>query len=201
MEPDHSLLSLNRKNLVGALYLGVALVLLGQALGYAQAQDQWWSSSRQLEVTVTGVTFRLGYIASAISLVLVNASISNPTQFGGLKVSLIDLAVYVNSTTKDFSVFGSSQVAAKEQSYDRLIPASGALNISAALAVYSDVYDSLNQFLNTTKPADLRTFTQVDIDLQSSWGPFVVSYCYEKPANHITVCPPPRVAKPSGGGM
>ena len=199
MEPDHSLLSLNRKNLLGALYVGVALALIGPTAGYAQSQVQWWNSAQQLDITVEAVNFRLGSTALDVSLVLVNAFLANPTRYDGLKLLTINYAVYVNSTTESFSpVSGSSQVAAKEQPHERIIPASGSLDISTTLPVYTDAFDALRQFLNA-HPADLKTFTQIDIALQSSWGPFLVSYCYEKPDNRLTICPPPPQEKHYGG--
>src|SRR6059036_2437464 len=154
----------SKKSLLGLVYVGIAFGLLANSVYFAHSNEEWLRAASQLDAKVRSVSFDLG---STIPVAIVEATLENPTDIGGLELLLVIYQVFVNSTTQPFSVQGSSVVANVQVYYQERILSSSSLNITAAVRITTDTVAPLSKFLqqnNTT----LRTFVGISLQLRSS---------------------------------
>ncbi len=189
--------SLSGKQLAGLVYVAIALVVVGQAALQTQSNVQWFSSTANLTVYIENVTFHLDTTALGYAFVTVRASVDNPGDFNGLRVTDANYAVFVNSTSQSFSVQGSTIIGMSDFTIQKTVPSRRSLNITVPLPLLSDVVSPLKTFISTHQ-ADLVTFVGVTLFLDSSYGRLSIPYCYEIPGPVFAVCPPAR-PPPRGG--
>jgi len=190
-----------KTNLLGLVYVAIALGLVANAVYFIQVNAQWLRAADQLDAQVHSVSFNLG-TGSTAPVAIVKASLENPTGRGDLNLLLVTYQVFVNSTNQPFSVQGSSVVGTNDTAYGiggRLIPAQSSLNITTSIRITADTVDPLRTFLQTNN-ATLRIFVQIILLLHSSYISLNVPSCTELPGRIPTICPLPRSQTGGGGG-
>jgi hypothetical protein len=195
-----SLSELSRKQLVGLVYVGISLVIVGLASVETQAQVQWFASVASLSPQVDHVSF--SFVGFDKGFALVNASVENPSSSRDLTVTYSE-TLFVNSsttnaTTEYFTVQGSSEVAVFGNPIAKTIPPHGSIRLDANMTLFSDVVTPLHDFLQLHP--NPRIFVQLSLGLASSFGSFVPQYCYEVPRQPVLQCPAIRSSPVRGGG-
>lgn len=187
---------LSQKALAGLVYVGIALVVVAQAAVATSSNVQWFISMRGLDVDVQSMSIQMDPQTLGYPFVNVQVLVLNPSSFNRLQLRFVSYDVFVNSTTEDFQVTGSSEIAALSTSNKEVIPPQGSLNLTRSVRIMNIVIAPLQNFLNL-HPSDLRTFVGITLHLHSAYGQLSIAYCYEMPGKVFTVCPAARV---SGGG-
>src|SRR5712692_7276333 len=91
-----SLSGLSRKQLIGLVYVGISLIIVGLASAETQAQVQWFASVASLSPQVNHVGFT--FVGFDKGFALVNASVENPSSSRDITVTYSE-TLFVNSTT------------------------------------------------------------------------------------------------------
>lgn len=189
------LADLSRKQLIGLVYVGISLIIVGLASAETQAQVQWFASVGSLSPLVDHVSF--GFVGFDKGFALVNASVENPSSSRDMTVTYSE-TLFVNSTTELFSVQGSSEVAVFGNPIRKTIPPHGSISLDANMTLFPDVVDPLHSFLQRHPNPEI--FVQLSLSLSSSFGSFIPQYCYQVPRQPAVQCPPIRSSSTRGGG-
>ena len=190
---------LSKKNLLGLVYVGIAVGLIVNGAYFTQANAQWLTAATQLDAKVFNSSFNL--TGGPMPIVIVNASLENPTDRGDINLVNVEYQIFVNSTGSSFSVQGSSVVATGQVFYGKPIPAQSSINITAAVRIITDTVAHLTNFLQPQNHiGPLRIFVGIILRTQSSYISITMPNCTELPGRIQTICPALRAQTSGGGG-
>ncbi|OLE88789.1 MAG: hypothetical protein AUF79_12885 [Crenarchaeota archaeon 13_1_20CM_2_51_8] len=189
---------LTAKQLVGLVYVAIAVLAAGLAAVQTNGNVQWFYTAQSLDPYIGGVTFRLDGQPLGYPFAIVVASLRNPSTYNGLSISGANFAVFVSSATGDLNVSGSSEIVNNPRGISRLITGGSTLNLTSAFQIHPDAVDPLRVFLGN-HTSDLVYYVGLTVYLESVYGTFSIPYCYQFPGNTIAACPSSRA--PSGGGL
>ncbi len=176
-----------RENILGLIFVAIAIGLIVNDVYLAEASASWLGAASQLEPNVQTASFLIG-TGSQISFVIVNATLENQSDNGQISLIIVYYRVFVNSTMASFSVRGSSVVATSGVSFGKIIPARSSVNITAAVRITTDTVSDLSNFLSSYNDT-IRTFVGLDFQLQSSYISVLKPTCTELPARIPVDCP------------
>ncbi len=188
----------SRENLLGVVFVAIAVGLIVSGVYNAQASAKWLGTASQLEPKIRGTNFVLGQ-GVQIPEVIVEATLQNPSDTGGILLLNVYYRVFVNSTMTPFSYAGSSVIATSEATYGETIPARSSVNITSAVRITTDVVTPLTDFLQSYN-GTLRTFVSLSFELESSYLQVLVPTCTELPAQVPVTCPALRPQSTGVGG-
>jgi len=176
------------------VYLTIGLLATALAAAQTYGNVQWFSTAYNLELRIDYVAFRFNTIGPAgVPYGIVTAHLYNPGGFDGLNVFYAGYTIYVNSTSKPFLVQGSTEVGTGSTRLQQAVPSHGNLNVTSTFDLLNDTLSQLVPFVNTHNQTDLQVYVGAEIHLQSAYGPYIVPYCYQLPANIQVTCPAVRI--------
>lgn len=183
-------IGLPRKSLAGLVYIFLALSAIAMVVVETQANYQWYTYVGNLELRISSVAIHPDN-STGFPSVAIQASVFNPASYNGLRPIQAGYAVWVNSTSETFDPgTGSTMIAQTTSSFDKPIPATGRLDLSFNVSILSAVVTPLRSFLGRHN-MDQVTNVQITLYFQSTYGKFIIPYCYLLPGQVLVpVCPP-----------
>ena len=185
------------RKIILLVYGIIAIIIVSEVSAATFQYVQWFDGMNGLQVSVNGFRFIYGNgSASDPFRALINATVSNPTSFAGIRLKTIYYSVFLNSTTEQWVFRDSPQFSLRSYTYGKTIAQRTVLNITYAPQVDTEVASSARAFLDA-HPNDLIPVVGITLVLASSFGTITVPYCFQMPTSQRTICPPTRSPLPS----
>ncbi len=113
--------------------MGIALVLLGEVAAYSYGQFQFFNSVRKLDVQVSDLQLRL----TGQPLLIVQASVSNPTGFNGFRLWSFTYVIFIGPDTDPRGPVAADSGTIAYQPSPVIISAGAKSNLKMALSPYA----------------------------------------------------------------